>query len=67
MFQYILYLPLFSIVMKLVLIMPCVDKNLTKIREGWERNPQKESRQDSSTSMSCTDHTATSENMKIAK
>ena len=40
-----------AIVMKLVLIMPCVDKNLTKIREGWERNPRKESGQDSSISI----------------
>ena len=31
--------------MKLILIIPCVDKKLTKIREGWERNPRKDSTQ----------------------
>ncbi|XP_071078489.1 metalloreductase STEAP4-like [Haliotis cracherodii] len=36
-----LILPVCVVVMKLVLLLPCVDKYLSKIRKGWERNAQR--------------------------
>ncbi|XP_014731181.1 PREDICTED: metalloreductase STEAP4 [Sturnus vulgaris] len=35
-----LIVPCAVLVVKFVLILPCVDKHLTKIRQGWERNPR---------------------------
>lgn len=35
-----LVVPCTVLVVKCVLILPCVDKPLTKIRQGWERNPR---------------------------
>ena len=39
-FQYAVYLPGLAILMKIPLILPCIDKKLQKIRGGWERKPQ---------------------------
>lgn len=36
-FQYAVYLPGLAIVMKIPLILPCIDHKLQKIRGGWER------------------------------
>lgn len=33
-----LIIPCTVLVMKFILIMPCIDKTLTRIRQGWERN-----------------------------
>lgn len=33
-----LIIPCSVLVMKFILIMPCIDKTLTRIRQGWERN-----------------------------
>ncbi|XP_065587639.1 metalloreductase STEAP4 [Cyrtonyx montezumae] len=35
-----LIIPCIVLVVKSVLILPCLDKQLTRIRQGWERNPQ---------------------------
>ncbi|NWV15007.1 STEA4 Metalloreductase, partial [Ptilonorhynchus violaceus] len=35
-----LVVPCAVLVVKFVLIFPCIDKHLTKIRQGWERNPK---------------------------
>uniref|UniRef100_A0A8C0FX65 STEAP4 metalloreductase n=1 Tax=Bubo bubo TaxID=30461 RepID=A0A8C0FX65_BUBBB len=35
-----LIVPCIVLVVKFVLIFPCLDKPLTRIRQGWERNPQ---------------------------
>ncbi|KFQ46926.1 Metalloreductase STEAP4, partial [Nestor notabilis] len=35
-----LVVPCMVLVVKFVLIFPCLDKPLTRIRQGWERNPQ---------------------------
>ncbi|XP_030055878.1 metalloreductase STEAP4 [Microcaecilia unicolor] len=35
-----LVIPCIVLVIKFVLIMPCVDKTITQIRQGWERNPK---------------------------
>ncbi|XP_015709007.1 metalloreductase STEAP4 [Coturnix japonica] len=35
-----LIIPCIVLVVKFVLILPCLDKQLTRIRQGWERNPQ---------------------------
>ncbi|XP_026699497.1 metalloreductase STEAP4 [Athene cunicularia] len=35
-----LIVPCIVLVVKFVLILPCLDKPLTRIRQGWERNPQ---------------------------
>ncbi|XP_057288734.1 metalloreductase STEAP4 [Pezoporus wallicus] len=35
-----LIIPCMVLVVKFVLIFPCLDKPLTRIRQGWERNPQ---------------------------
>ncbi|KFP85128.1 Metalloreductase STEAP4, partial [Apaloderma vittatum] len=35
-----LIIPCIVLVVKFVLIFPCLDKPLTRIRQGWERNPQ---------------------------
>ncbi|XP_059113279.1 metalloreductase STEAP4 [Peromyscus eremicus] len=35
-----LIVPCTVLVMKFILIMPCIDKTLTRIRQGWERNSQ---------------------------
>ncbi|NWH61022.1 STEA4 Metalloreductase, partial [Geococcyx californianus] len=35
-----LIVPCIVLVVKCVLIFPCLDKPLTRIRQGWERNPQ---------------------------
>ncbi|KFQ77815.1 Metalloreductase STEAP4, partial [Phoenicopterus ruber ruber] len=35
-----LVVPCIVLVVKFVLIFPCLDKPLTRIRQGWERNPQ---------------------------
>lgn len=35
-----LIVPCMVLVVKFVLIFPCLDKPLTRIRQGWERNPQ---------------------------
>ncbi|NXN07699.1 STEA4 Metalloreductase, partial [Indicator maculatus] len=35
-----LIIPCAVLVVKFVLILPCLDKPLTQIRQGWERNPQ---------------------------
>ncbi|NXN27057.1 STEA4 Metalloreductase, partial [Nycticryphes semicollaris] len=35
-----LIIPCIVLVVKFVLIFPCLDKPLTQIRQGWERNPQ---------------------------
>jgi len=36
-FQYAIYLPGLAIIMKIPLLLPCVDQMLEKIRGGWER------------------------------
>lgn len=33
-----LIIPCAVLVMKFILIMPCIDRTLTRIRQGWERN-----------------------------
>lgn len=39
-----LVLPSVVIVLKLLLLLPCVDRSLTRIRQGWERtNPEDDS------------------------
>ncbi|XP_007446806.1 PREDICTED: metalloreductase STEAP4 isoform X2 [Lipotes vexillifer] len=35
-----LIIPCTVLVIKFILILPCIDKTLTRIREGWERNPK---------------------------
>ncbi|NXX90135.1 STEA4 Metalloreductase, partial [Centropus bengalensis] len=35
-----LIIPCIVLVVKFVLVFPCLDKPLTRIRQGWERNPQ---------------------------
>ncbi|XP_006891515.1 PREDICTED: metalloreductase STEAP4 [Elephantulus edwardii] len=35
-----LIIPCTVLVIKFILIMPCIDKTLTRIRQGWERNPK---------------------------
>ncbi|XP_069715674.1 metalloreductase STEAP4 isoform X1 [Phaenicophaeus curvirostris] len=35
-----LIVPCIVLVVKFVLVFPCLDKPLTRIRQGWERNPQ---------------------------
>ncbi|NWH79629.1 STEA4 Metalloreductase, partial [Piaya cayana] len=35
-----LIVPCIVLVLKFVLVFPCLDKPLTRIRQGWERNPQ---------------------------
>ncbi|XP_064022987.1 metalloreductase STEAP4 [Pogoniulus pusillus] len=36
-----LVVPCAVLVLKFVLVFPCLDKPLTQIRQGWERNPQR--------------------------
>ena len=43
-FQYALYIPFVTIVMKVFLIIPPIDWHLTKIRGGWERHGNKAGR-----------------------
>ncbi|TNN25943.1 Metalloreductase STEAP4 [Liparis tanakae] len=38
-----LVLPSLLIVLKLLLLLPCVDRSLTRIRQGWERNDPEDS------------------------
>lgn len=35
-----LIIPCTLLVVKFILILPCIDKPLTRIRQGWERNPK---------------------------
>ncbi|XP_029444684.1 metalloreductase STEAP4-like [Rhinatrema bivittatum] len=35
-----LIVPCIVLVLKFIFIMPCVDRTITRIRQGWERNPQ---------------------------
>ncbi|XP_033718978.1 metalloreductase STEAP4 isoform X2 [Tursiops truncatus] len=35
-----LIIPCTVLVIKFILILPCIDKTLTRIRKGWERNPK---------------------------
>uniref|UniRef100_A0A8C3VL83 STEAP4 metalloreductase n=1 Tax=Catagonus wagneri TaxID=51154 RepID=A0A8C3VL83_9CETA len=35
-----LIIPCTLLVVKFILILPCIDKTLTRIRQGWERNPK---------------------------
>lgn len=35
-----LIIPCIVLILKFVLIFPCLDRQLTQIRQGWERNPQ---------------------------
>ncbi|XP_041489460.1 metalloreductase STEAP4 [Microtus oregoni] len=35
-----LIIPCTVLVMKFILVLPCIDKTLTRIRQGWERNSQ---------------------------
>ncbi|XP_057589982.1 metalloreductase STEAP4 [Hippopotamus amphibius kiboko] len=35
-----LIIPCTVLVIKFILILPCIDKTLTRIRQGWERNPK---------------------------
>ncbi|KFO89856.1 Metalloreductase STEAP4, partial [Buceros rhinoceros silvestris] len=39
-YMFSLIIPCSVLVVKFVLIFPCLDKPLTRIRQGWERNPQ---------------------------
>ncbi|MEE6466687.1 hypothetical protein FKM82_007024 [Ascaphus truei] len=34
-----LIIPCAVLVMKFIIVIPCLDKRITKIRQGWERNP----------------------------
>lgn len=34
-----LIVPSVVLVLKILLLLPCVDRALTRIRQGWERNP----------------------------
>ncbi|XP_056375053.1 metalloreductase STEAP4-like [Hyla sarda] len=36
-----LVIPCVVLILKLVLIIPCIDTRITKIRQGWERSPSK--------------------------
>ncbi|XP_077127923.1 metalloreductase STEAP4-like [Ranitomeya variabilis] len=42
-YMFSLVIPCLVLVLKLVLIIPCVDKRITKIRQGWERSASKNS------------------------
>ena len=35
-----LIIPCTVLVIKFILILPCIDKTLMRIRQGWERNPK---------------------------
>lgn len=37
-----LIVPSVVLVLKLLLLLPCVDRTLTRIRQGWERNQPKD-------------------------
>ena len=37
-----LIVPSVVLVLKALLLLPCVDRTLTRIRQGWERNPPRD-------------------------
>lgn len=39
--QFVMVLPLLTIVLKLPLLLPCVDSMLQNIRQGYDRTPSK--------------------------
>ncbi|XP_061572730.1 metalloreductase STEAP4-like [Cololabis saira] len=41
-FMLCLIVPSVVLVLKLIILLPCVDRTLTRIRQGWERNQPKE-------------------------